>query len=130
MEQTILNNFFTEHTIEILINPETYSDSKNVISIINCIEKTMMHYANVITYTQMRNIYSVLQKANTVIEIQKARPKIAYIHARLEKDSPKDITFFIMDIIRKIENDNQIKPFHDLMETMVAFHKQYNTTNH
>lgn len=129
MEQKILNTYFKGFSIDNLIENGTYKDSTKVIAIINCIEKTMMNYANVITYTQMRNIYRVLQKAKTVIDIQKARPKIAYIHARLEKDISRDITLFIMEIIKKIENDDQINSFHELTETMVAFHKQYNTKN-
>lgn len=129
MDPKNLNDYFSDLTIEDLINPEKYLNSKDVISIINCIENAMKVYANVITYTQFRNIYGILQKANTVADIQKARPKIAYIHARLEKKEAKEVTFFIMEIIKKLTDENQIKPFHEFMETMVAFHKQYNTKN-
>lgn len=129
MDSKILKDYFKKFTIEDLTNPDKYSNSNDVISIINCIEDTMKDYANVITYTQFRNIYGILQKANTVAEIQKSRPKIAYIHARLEKNQAKEVTFFIMEIIKRLTVENQIKPFHEFMETMVAFHKQYNTKN-
>ena len=137
MEQKIFNFYFKDISIEDLINPDKYSNSADVINIINCIENTMKVYANAITYTQFRNIYGILQKSDTVAEIQKARPKIAYIHARLDGSTKhdgeivlaKDLTFFIMEIIKNLINQNQIKPFHEFMETMVAFHKQYNTKN-
>lgn len=130
MAQKILNNYFKGYTIEELINPETYTDSKKVISIVDCIENTMKQYANEITYTQMRNIYNELLNADTVTAIQMLRPKIAYIHSRLDKENAKDITSFVADLMKEIKLENQIKPFLKLIESMVAYHKQYNTKNH
>jgi len=130
MTQKILNNYFKDYTIEVLISPETYNDSEKVISIVDCIEKTMMHYANEITYTQMRNIYNELLKSDTVTAIHMLKPKIAYIQSRLDKDNAKDITSFVADLMREIKHENQINPFLKLFESMVAYHKQYNTKNH
>ena len=102
---------------------------KRIIEIIDNIEKTMQEYSNEISYTQMRNIYSVLQSTKDVTGIHKVRPRIAYIQARLDKPKAKDITIFIMEIMREITDINQVKPFLELMETMVAFHKLYNKNN-
>ena len=130
MTQKILNNYFKEYTIDGLISPETYTDSEKVISLVDCIEKTMLQYANEITYTQMRNIYNELFNADTVAAIHMLRPKIAYIQSRLDKDNAKDITLFVADLMREIKHENQISPFLKLIESMVAYHKQYNTKNH
>jgi CRISPR type III-A-associated protein Csm2 len=129
MEQEILKNYFNGISIDQLINPVTYDDSELVIQIINCVEKTMKEYAKKITYTQLRNIYGLIRDVKTVVDIHKVRPKIAYIQARLDNDEAKQITEFIMDIIKLIKENEQIIPFKELMETMVAFHKQYNTKN-
>lgn len=129
MEQEILKNYFKGISIDQLINPLTYEDSNQVIQIINCIEDTMKKYANIITYTQLRNVYGLIHDVKSVVEIHKVRPKIAYAHARLDKEEAKHVTEFIMDIIKSIKEEVQIISFKELMETMVAFHKQYNTKN-
>lgn len=129
MEQEILKNYFKGIEMDQLINPKTYEDSEQVIQIINNIEDTMKKYANIITYTQLRNVYGLIHDVNSVVEIHKVRPKIAYVHARLDKEEAKHVTEFILDLIKLIKEKTQIKPFKEFMETMVAFHKQYNTKN-
>jgi CRISPR type III-A-associated protein Csm2 len=127
MENVILEKYFKGLTIENLIQPNVQIDleQKRVIEIINNIEKTMKVYASKITYTQMRNIYAILISANNVIGLHKVRPKIAYIQARLDKPEAKHITIFIMEIMKEITELEQVKSFKELMQTMVAFHKQF-----
>ena len=123
----ILEKYFDGLTIKSLILPEGQPDleQKRVIKIINCIENTMKVYANKITYTQMRNIYAKILNTQDVIDMHKVRPMIAYIHARLDEAEAKHITTFILEIMKVITEPEQVKSFKELMETMVAFHKQY-----
>jgi len=126
-ENTILKKYFDGMTIESLIQPIATAnlEQKRVIDIINNIEKAMMEYASKITYTQMRNIYAILLSADDVIGLHKVRPKIAYIQARLDKPEAKDVTIFILNLMKIVTKTEQVASFKELMETMVAFHKQY-----
>lgn len=123
----ILEKYFDGLTVYDLIQPEQQPDleQKRVIKTINCIETTMKVYAGEITYTQMRNIYSKILNARDVTSMHKVRPVIAYIHARLDKEKAKHITTFILEIMKVITEPKQVETFKELMETMVAFHKQY-----
>ena len=52
--------------IDILIKPD--KKPNEVIKVINAVEKLMKENANALTYTQMRNIYGIIQKTNDFID--------------------------------------------------------------
>jgi len=108
--------------IDILIKPD--KKPNEVIKVINAVEKLMKENANALTYTQMRNIYGIIQKTNDFIELHRARPRIAYIQARQDGNGKKLVGFFA-DIMKLVEDVNQFNEFKQLMESVVAYHKLY-----
>lgn len=121
---TILNKHFVGFSFEDLIKPT--KGQTQVINIINSIEAMMKVYAKEITYSQMRNIYGIIQEAKPPItNLHKARPKIAYIQARQKTVEAKKLVEFIIELMKVVTNDDQLKEFNELMETMVAYHKLF-----
>jgi len=85
--------------------------------------------AKAITYSQIRNVYQLVKDENMSFkEIQLARPKIAYIQARLEDKEGRKFLEMIDDFINRIDTDEkkstqQIKNFQAFMQSLVAYHK-------
>jgi len=88
-------------------------------------EKMMTVYAQEITYTQMRNIYGIVKDAKLVSSLHRTRPRIAYIQARQSGDKARKFVEFIIDLMKVVRDEKQLKEFDELMETMVAYHKLY-----
>ena len=107
--------------IELLIKPG--KSQEEVIKVIDAVEKLMEQYASEITYTQMRNIYGIIVKANNSTDLQRTRPRIAYIQARHEGEAKK-LVGFIAELIKSVKEE-QFNEFKELMQSMVAFHKLY-----
>lgn len=122
-ENSILNNYFGKLSIEELIQP--VKNAEQVIQIINSVEKLMSNYAEKITYTQMRNIYSIIRDEKEVADLHKKRPRIAYILARQDKEEARNLVEFIIEIMKSVKETDEVKEFKEFMETMVAYHKLY-----
>lgn len=122
-ENAILKEHFIGLSFDDLIKPDKVQDQ--VIKIINSIEEMMKIYAQEITYTQMRNLYGIVKEAKQVISLHRTRPRIAYIQARQSGDKAKKFVEFIIDLMKVVTDENQLKEFDELMETMVAYHKLY-----
>ena len=77
-----------------------------------------------ITTTQLRNIYSRVVDADSVQEVKMLRPNLVYIAARQGKDVEPIIDFF-NQLIKGINDEEQLKSFKKVMESVVAYHKFY-----
>ena len=77
-----------------------------------------------ITTTQLRNIYSRVVDADSVQEVKMLRPNLVYIAARQGKGVEPIISFF-NQLIKGINDEEQLKSFKKVMESVVAYHKFY-----
>ena len=77
-----------------------------------------------ITTTQLRNIYSRVVDADSVQEVKMLRPNLVYIAARQGKEVEPIIDFF-NQLIKGINDEEQLKSFKKVMEAVVAYHKFY-----
>ena len=78
-------------------------------------------YEDILTTTQLRNIYTKVVLTKEVSELKMLRPNLAYIAARQNK--AKNIIKFIDQLIQKVNNEQQLKSFKKVMESFVAYHK-------
>ncbi len=85
--------------------------------------------AKAITYTQLRNVYQLVKKEKmTYKEIQLARPKLAYVQARLDNKEGQNFLEMIDEFIGRIDPEEkrstkQIENFQAFMQSIVAYHK-------
>ncbi len=122
-ENAILKEHFIGLNFEDLIKPD--KEQEQVIKTINSIEAMMEEYAHEITYTQMRNIYGIVLESKLVTGLHRTRPRIAYIQARQSNEKAKKFVEFIIELIKVVQDENQLNEFVELMETMVAYHRLY-----
>lgn len=97
-----------------------------VDTIINAVEKFVKDYANAITPTQLRNIYSKIKGVDSPLELKLLRPNLAYVAARQGKKEAKEMIAFIDLLIQKTD-DRSLDSFKKLMEIIIAYHKFYHT---
>lgn len=97
-----------------------------VDAIINAVEKFIKNYANEITPTQLRNIYSKIKGVDSPLELKLLRPNLAYVAARQGKKEAKEMIAFIDLLIQKTD-DRSLDSFKKLMEITIAYHKFYHT---
>lgn len=99
-----------------------------VDTIINAVEKFVKNYANVITPTQLRNIYSKIKGVDSSLELKLLRPNLAYVAARQGKKEAKEMIAFI-DLLIQETDDKSLDSFKKLMEIIIAYHKFHHTKN-
>lgn len=80
------------------------------------------HCCKEMTTHQLRQMFAEIKGAQNVIQLQLARPKIAYLGARQEKESVKRIVALIDFMIEKT-GEKQLDEFKNFMEAIVAYHK-------
>ncbi|MDD4437416.1 MAG: type III-A CRISPR-associated protein Csm2 [Tissierellia bacterium] len=97
-----------------------------VDAIINAVEKFVKDYANDISPTQLRNIYSKIKGVKSSLELKLLRPNLAYVAARHGNDKAKEMIAIIDLLIQKTDDDS-LDSFKKLMEIIIAYHKFYNT---
>jgi len=76
-----------------------------------------------LTSSQLRNIFSKIKPITSRQKLQLIRPKLAYVAARQKTGKAEQVVNFLEDIIKKVENDNQVKDFVVFFEAFVAYHK-------
>lgn len=77
-----------------------------------------------LTTHQLRQMFAEVKGARDVIQLQLARPKIAYLGARQEKESVKKIVALI-DFMIENTGEDQLDEFKNFMEAIVAYHKYH-----
>jgi CRISPR type III-A-associated protein Csm2 len=109
--------------------------SKNVDAILQTLQdfvKKVEENEKGISSSQIRNLYSKAQKADTIGELKMLRPKLAYTLARTDKKKTgaKDIIMLIDYCIQKLtiseqkgENEKNLKGFMNFFEALVAYHR-------
>jgi len=109
---------------EISGNPE---DIEKVNNLIDRLERFVKKYADTITPSQLRNIYSAIKEKDDseIGQLVLLRPKLAYISARQQKPKARIMTSFISDLISKVNDKASFKSFKTVMEALVAYHKLY-----
>ncbi len=93
--------------------------------ILEALEKYVKDFASGVTTSQIRNVYAKTIQAKTAMDLKLLRPNLAYVAARQDNPKAKKMMAFIDDLIKHVE-DNNVKSFHKIMETIVAYHKYYN----
>jgi len=127
------NNFIEKYfreTADSVLNIDSAENTivKKIITDTRLMMKEVCN-AKAITYSQLRNVYQLVKDDNMDYKkIQLARPKIAYIQARLEDKEGRKFLEMIDNFIDRIDPDEtkaiqQIKNFKAFMQSIVAYHK-------
>lgn len=92
------------------------------------INKFVKDKCGAITTTQIRNIYGKVVQIGNVTELKMLRPNLAYIAARQKTDNAKAIVQFLDKLIKDVKDENSLKSFKKVMETIVAYHKYHHNS--
>ena len=101
-----------------------FADGVPLDKVYDDIAKFIKENHTMITTTQLRNIYSRVVDADSVQEVKMLRPNLVYIAARQGKGVEPIISFF-NQLIKGINDEEQLKSFKKVMEAVVAYHKFY-----
>ena len=101
-----------------------FADGVPLDKVYDDIAKSIKENHTMITTTQLRNIYSRVVDADSVQEVKMLRPNLVYIAARQGKEVEPIIDFF-NQLIKGINDEEQLKSFKKVMEAVVAYHKFY-----
>ena len=101
-----------------------FADGVPLDKVYDDIAKFIKENHTMITTTQLRNIYSRVVDADSVQEVKMLRPNLVYIAARQGKGVEPIIDFF-NQLIKGINDEEQLKSFKKVMEAVVAYHKFY-----
>lgn len=101
-----------------------FADGVPLDKVYDDIAKFIKENYTMITTTQLRNIYSRVVDADSVQEVKILRPNLVYIAARQGKGVEPIIDFF-NQLIKGINDEEQLKSFKKVMEAVVAYHKFY-----
>ena len=102
-----------------------FSESPNLAGVISDLKVYIKGAGRDIKTHQLRNIYSKVREADTVLKLQLLRPKLAYVAARQGKPGARFMVEYFDTIIEKVESDKQVQSFHAFFEAVVAYHKFY-----
>lgn len=101
-----------------------FADGVPLDKVYDDIAKFIKENHTMITTTQLRNIYSRVVDADSVQEVKMLRPNLVYIAARQGKEVEPIINLF-NQLIKEINDEEQLKSFKKVMEAVVAYHKFY-----
>lgn len=72
---------------------------------------------------QIRNIFSLIKSAENQNDLTLLIPRLKYIGARQRGKSGRFFADLIVELITKINNDDQIKNLVYIVESIIAYHK-------
>lgn len=100
---------------------------REIRNIIDHIKRYVENGCKVLTTHQLRNIFSEVKKAKTVIDFQLIRPNLAYIAARQDKEAQgaREVVEFFDEMIQGITDEKDLKGGYEFFEAIVAYHKLY-----
>ena len=127
-KKDIQKEYFSQTYVHLL---NLFADGVPLDKVYDDIAKFIKENHTMITTTQLRNIYSRVVDADSVQEVKMLRPNLVYIAARQGKGVEPIISFF-NQLIKEINDEEQLKSFKKVMEAVVAYHKFYtsqSTTN-
>ena len=120
-KKDIQKEYFSQTYVHLL---NLFADGVPLDKVYDDIAKFIKENHTMITTTQLRNIYSRVVDADSVQEVKMLRPNLVYIAARQGKDVEPIIDFF-NQLIKGINDEEQLKSFKKVMEAVVAYHKFY-----
>lgn len=79
------------------------------------------------TASQLRNIFVHVKRAQSVDDLYRLRPHIAYASGRAEghKRSLQEFLYLLDTLIKKITTPEQMKEFQLFFESIIAYHKYF-----
>lgn len=100
-----------------------FKQSNKLNIILDAISTFVEHKAKkeVITSTQLRNMYSEIIKMKDFTELQLFRPRLAYIAGRNGKS--REMIMFFDNLAGKVANNTQLKNYQVFMEALVSYQK-------
>lgn len=120
-KRDIQKEYFSQTYVHLL---KLFADGVPLDKVYDDIAKFIKENHTMITTTQLRNIYSRVIDADSVQEVKMLRPNLVYIAARQGKGVEPIISFF-NQLIKGINDEEQLKSFKKVMEAVVAYHKFY-----
>ena len=75
----------------------------------------------ILTTSQLRNLYAEVLKIKEVSGLQLFRPRLAYIAGR--NRNARDIVLFFDNLASDVKNDSQLENYKAFMEAVVSYHK-------
>ena len=120
-KKDIQKEYFSQTYVHLL---NLFADGVPLDKVYDDIAKFIKENHTMITTTQLRNIYSRVVDADSVQEVKMLRPNLVYIAARQGKGVEPIIDFF-NQLIKGINDEEQLKSFKKVMEAVVAYHKFY-----
>ena len=120
-KRDIQKEYFSQTYVHLL---NLFADGVPLDKVYDDIAKFIKENYTMITTTQLRNIYSRVVDADSVQEVKMLRPNLVYIAARQGKEVEPIIDFF-NQLIKGINDEEQLKSFKKVMEAVVAYHKFY-----
>lgn len=120
-KKDIQKEYFSQTYVHLL---NLFADGVPLDKVYDDIAKFIKENHTMITTTQLRNIYSRVVDADSVQEVKMLRPNLVYIAARQGKGVEPIISFF-NQLIKEINDEEQLKSFKKVMEAVVAYHKFY-----
>ena len=120
-KKDIQKEYFSQTYVHLL---NLFADGVPLDKVYDDIAKFIKENYTMITTTQLRNIYSRVVDADSVQEVKMLRPNLVYIAARQGKGVEPIIDFF-NQLIKGINDEEQLKSFKKVMEAVVAYHKFY-----
>ena len=120
-KKDIQKEYFSQTYVHLL---NLFADGVPLDKVYDDIAKFIKENHTMITTTQLRNIYSRVVDADSVQEVKMLRPNLVDIAARQGKGVEPIIDFF-NQLIKGINDEEQLKSFKKVMEAVVAYHKFY-----
>ena len=120
-KRDIQKEYFSQTYVHLL---NLFADGVPLDKVYDDIAKFIKENHKMITTTQLRNIYSRVVDADSVQEVKMLRPNLVSIAARQGKEVEPIIDFF-NQLIKGINDEEQLKSFKKVMEAVVAYHKFY-----
>ncbi len=105
-----------------------YGEKVPLDKIFEDISNFVKNKCEAITTTQIRNIYGKIVPIDNVADLKMLRPNLAYIAARQKTNNAKAIVKFLDELIKDVNDENSLKSFKKVMETIVAYHKYHHNS--
>ncbi len=83
-----------------------------------------------VTSSQLRNIFGKIKPIKEVNKLKMQRPRLAYVIARQNKKrGALNLMYWFDDMIGQVKESKDVEGFKTLLESVVAYHKYYETLN-
>lgn len=77
-----------------------------------------------ITTSQLRNVFTTVKNTESILDLYRLRPKLAYVSGRAGTDEMKTLLFLLDELITRVSEKN-IDQFKAFFESVIAYHKYF-----